>query len=89
MNLSSGIKRLNTPDDNWNDAQARYIKNDTLIRSLVKSCLSDPSSKSQTRMLTLAINDAKRFSDEMDEALRNIEREKKLMQPSLRWFAHG
>ena len=75
------------PQDIWDRLHKLFIKNDADIRSLVKLGLSDPSNKNNIEELNFAIRNAKVISDEMNEALRNIEREKRRQQSSLTWFA--
>jgi len=71
----------------WDRLQILFIKNDADIRSLVELGLSDPSNKNNIEELNFAIRNAKVISDKMNEALRNIEREKRRQQSSLKWFA--
>jgi len=75
------------PQDIWDRLHILFIKNDADIRSLVKLGLSDPSNKNNIEELNFAIRNAKVISDKMNEALRNIEREKRRQQSSLAWFA--
>jgi hypothetical protein len=75
------------PQDIWDRLHKLFIKNDADIRSLVELGLSDPSNKNNIEELNFAIRNAKVISDKMNEALRNIEREKRRQQSSLTWFA--
>jgi hypothetical protein len=75
------------PQDIWDRLHKLFIKNDADIRSLVELGLSDPSNKNNIEELNFAIRNAKVISDKMNEALRNIEREKRRQQSSLKWFA--
>jgi hypothetical protein len=71
----------------WDRLHKLFIKNDADIRSMVELGLSDPSNKNNIEELNFAIRNAKVISDKMNEALRNIEREKRRQQSRLAWFA--